>query len=226
MVDGVLLDWEGVLADTGPARRDALLRALADEGLHFDATAYDECCPGLSLQEAASAAVGRTVSDPTLVDLVALRARREFAARLAQGFALQPGAARMIELAQLRAPIAIVTAADRPATETALRLAGFLDSCAAIVTADDVKEEAPARAHVELALEHLARRRSLRREHVIALAATRGSIRAARAAGVRTVAVGAPAHVALEADAAIASLHDLDLDELAALAGVQSERHA
>src|SRR5688500_809384 len=198
MVDGVVHVGEGVHAETGPARRESLLRALTDEGVHFDATAYDECCLGLSVQEAASAAVGRLVSDPTLVELVVLRAQRGFAARVAQGFALQPGAARMIELAQLRAPLAIVTAAERPATETALRLAGFHDSCAAIVTADDVKDDAPARAQVELALELLARRRSLRREHVVALAATRGAIRAARAAGVRTVAVGAPAHVALE----------------------------
>jgi beta-phosphoglucomutase-like phosphatase (HAD superfamily) len=33
MADGVLLDWEGVLADTRGARRDALRAALAAEGL-------------------------------------------------------------------------------------------------------------------------------------------------------------------------------------------------
>ena len=33
MLDAVLLEWEGVLADTGIVRRDLLLRALADEGL-------------------------------------------------------------------------------------------------------------------------------------------------------------------------------------------------
>src|SRR6476469_1767747 len=87
MVDGVLLDWEGVLADTGHARRDSLLRALADEGVRFDETAYDECCLGLSVQEAAAAAVG-TFADPTLLELVTLRARRNFGARVSQGFTL------------------------------------------------------------------------------------------------------------------------------------------
>jgi beta-phosphoglucomutase-like phosphatase (HAD superfamily) len=225
MVDGVLLDWEGVLADTGQARRDSMLDALAAEGVRFDATAYDECCLGLSVQEAASAAVGAVV-DPTLLELVTIRAQRHFAARVSNGFALQPGAALLLERAQLRAPIAIVTAARRAETESALRLAGFLDSCAAVVTADDVAGDAPSTAQIELALDHLTRRRSVRREHVLALVATRAAIRVARVAGVRTIAVGAPAHIALEADAAIGSLLGIQLDDLATLAGISAERHA
>jgi beta-phosphoglucomutase-like phosphatase (HAD superfamily) len=225
MVDGVLLDWDGVLADTGQSRRDSMLGALADEGVRFDALAYDECCLGLSVAEAAAAAVGAG-ADPTLLEHVTLRAMRGVGARISRGFALQPGAARFLEVAQIRAPIAIVTAARRPETETALRLAGFLDACAAVVTADESRGDVPSRAQVELALEHLGRRRAVRRDHVIALAATRAGIRAARAAGVRTVAVSAPAHVALEADAAIGSLVGVALEDLAALAGISSERHA
>jgi beta-phosphoglucomutase-like phosphatase (HAD superfamily) len=225
MVDGVLLDWEGVLADTGHARRDSLLGALADEGVRFDATAYDECCLGLSVQEAAAAAVG-TIADPTLLELVTLRARRDFGARVSQGFTLQPGAVTLLEQAQLRAPVAIVTAARRLETESALRLAGFLDACAAVVTADDVRGEAPSPAQYDLAIEHLARRRTVRRDHVVALVATRAAIRSARAAEVRTVAVGAPAHVALEADAAVASLQGATLDDVAALVGLSAERPA
>lgn len=75
MVDGVLLDWEGVLADTGDARRDALRAALAAEGLHLD----DEAS-GLSFYAAAVRAAGG-LADPTLVDLIVARARRELAAR-------------------------------------------------------------------------------------------------------------------------------------------------
>lgn len=225
MVDGVLLDWDGVLADTGLARRSSLLRALADEGVHFDEMAYDECCLGLSVQEAAAAAVG-AVSDHTLIDLVTLRARRDFAARVSNGFALQPGAAQLLAHAQLRAPVAIVTAARRSETESALRLADFLDACATIVTADDVRGDVPSIAQFQLALEQLGRRRRLRRDHVLAVATTRAAIRAARGAGIRTIAVGAPAHVALEADAAIGSLAGVELDDLATLAGISSEKHA
>jgi beta-phosphoglucomutase-like phosphatase (HAD superfamily) len=225
MVDGVLLDWEAVLADTGQARRDSMLSALADEGVRFDAATYDECCIGLSVQEAAAAAVG-DIADPTLLELVTVRAQRAFSARIAQGYAMRPGAARLIELAQLRAPLAIVTEARRPETESALRLAGFLDACAAIVTADEVRGDAPSPAQFELALAQLGRRRRVRARFVVALVGTRAAIRSAREAGVHTIAVGAPAHVALEADGAIDSLVGVELDDLAALSGISSERHA
>ncbi|MEO6527003.1 MAG: HAD family phosphatase [Gemmatimonadaceae bacterium] len=226
MVDGVLLDWEGVLVDTGAWRRDSLLRALADEGVHFDPAAYDESCRGHSVHGAAAAAVGLAVSDPTLIDLVALRAQRDFAAHIAQGFSLTPGAARLLALAQLRAPIAVVTAAGRDETDAVLRLADLHDSCAAVVTADDVPGEAPSREQYDKALAHLSRRRPVRADHLIALTATLPSIRAARAAGVRTVAFGVPAHIALEADASLASLEGISMDELATLAGISVERHA
>ena len=62
MVDGVLLDWEGVLVDTGTTRRESLLRALADEGVHFDPLAYDECCVGLSVHDAAAGSTGPRTS--------------------------------------------------------------------------------------------------------------------------------------------------------------------
>src|SRR3954452_25449131 len=119
MVDGVLLDWEGVLVDTGHWRRESLLRALADEGVPFDPMAYEECCLGRSVHDAAAAAVGGD-DDPTLVELVALRAEREFTSWLAQGFSLRPGAARMMELTQLRAPVAVVAAATRTESDIAL----------------------------------------------------------------------------------------------------------
>jgi len=229
MVDGVLLDWEGVLADTGRARRDALRRALTDEGVPFDETAYDERWLGRSVRAAAADAIGALHADPTLVDLIALRAQREFTATIGQGFALRAGAARFCELAQLRAPVAIVTCARRVETDIALRLAGLADSFTACITADDVLAEMPSPEAFELALAHLARRRPVRRAHVIALASTHASLLAARSTRIRTVAVGLPAHEALDADAAIpslASLGEIRVDELAALTGVDTERFA
>jgi len=226
MADGVLLDWEGVLADTTGSRRDALRRALADEGFAFDEGSFDERCAGRSARTGAATMLGSRASDDTLVEIVALRAERAFATMLAQGFAIDPGAARFAELAQLRAPLVIVTAATRAETDAALRLAGLHDSCAAIVTADDVVGEAPSRESFEAALDHLARRRPVKRERVVVLAATAPAIRAARSAGLRTVAVGAPAHVALEADAAVPSLAGLTLDAIDVLLDIAAERPA
>ena len=64
----------------------------------------------------------------------------------------------------------------------------------------------------------------MRRDHVIALATTSPALRAARDAGVRTIAVGAPAHVALEAHAALPFLAGATVDDLDALLGITSER--
>jgi beta-phosphoglucomutase-like phosphatase (HAD superfamily) len=215
MADGVLLDWEGVLADTRGARRDALRAALAAEGLALDDSPGVDDPTELSFQAAAVRAAG-SLADPTLVDLIAMRARRELAARLAQGFALNATATRFVEGAQLRGPVVVVTAAGRAETEAALRLAGLLDSFAAIVTADEVRD-APSHDSFERALVHLERRRPVRRDRTIVLGTTRPAFRAAREAGLCTVAVGAPAHVAVEADAAIASLDGATVDALDAL---------
>jgi beta-phosphoglucomutase-like phosphatase (HAD superfamily) len=224
MADGVLLDWEGLLADTGRARRDSLRAALAAEGLAFDDANYDDRCLGRSVRSAAANALGERAADATLLELVALRAEREFSARIAQGFALERDAARFVDRAQLRAPVVIVTAAGRNETDTALRMAGLHDSCAAVVTADEVGGDAPPRELFEWALRHLARRRPMRRDHVIALGTTSPALRAARDAGVRTIAVGAPAHVALEAHAALPFLAGATVDDLDALLGIASER--
>lgn len=226
MADGVLLDWEGVLADTADSRRDALRSAFADEGIAFDDVAYEHQGAGRSVHSAVVRMLGSGAADATLAALVALRAERSFAARLAQGFAIEPAAARFVELAQLRAPVVIVTAAGRAESDAALRLAGLHDSCAAIVTADDVGGEAPAAASYELALAHLGRRRVVKADRVVALATTMPAIRSAREAGLRTIAVSSPAHVALEADAAVGSLDGLTLDVVDALLGIAARRSA
>jgi beta-phosphoglucomutase-like phosphatase (HAD superfamily) len=226
MADGVLLDWEGMLADTADARREALRSAFSEEGITFDDAAFEHLGAGRSVRSAVAKLLGNRAGDATLAELLALRAERTFAARLAQGFAIDPAAARFTELAQLRAPVVIVTTAGRAESDAALRLAGLHDSCAAIVTADDVGGDAPAPASYELALAHLGRRRVVKAYRVVVLATTMPAIRAAREAGLRTVAVGAPAHVALDADAAVASLDGLTLSAIDALLGITAGRPA
>ena len=66
----------------------------------------------------------------------------------------------------------------------------------------------------------------MKAHRVVVLATDMPAIRAAREAGLRTIAVKAPAHVALEADAAIDSLSGLTLDAVDALLGIASGRPA
>ncbi len=221
MVDAVLLEWEGVLADTASARRDALLRALAEEGVRFGATDYEVHCAGRVARAAAVAALaclGRT--DATLADLVALRATRAFAERLGKGFALLPGALEFMEQVQLGSRIAVVTTATRAETEFVLRLAELDGAVSTIVSADDELDPPSSPAMYERALEQLAGRRPVRRDHAVAIVPTAHALRAARLAGVRTVALDVPAHVAVDADGAVDTLRGLSLLDLAGLSGL------
>jgi beta-phosphoglucomutase-like phosphatase (HAD superfamily) len=222
MVDAVLLDWEGVLADTGPARRDAMRRVLADEGVPCTAAAYDDCCGGLDVHAAAVAALAAAGRhDPTLAELVALRASRLFADQIARGFTLAPGAASFVAAAEASTRLAIVTRARRPETELALRLSGLDGSFATVVTSEDVLDPPPAPALHTHAVELLSRRRAVQPARAVAMASAASVLRGACAAGLRTVAVAAPAHVALEADAAIDGLDGLRLDAVAKLLGMR-----
>ena len=226
MIDAVLVEWDGVLADTGAARRDALLRALADEGVAWSAEAYDDQGAGLDVQHAAGIAVERARGDdPALVDLVVLRAGREFTERLARGVSLAPGAAEFLRATEPRARLAIVSRASRAETDLFLRLSALDGMMACVFTADDVLQPPPSPELYDQAAAHLARTRRVRREHTVALVGTTPAIRAARAAGVHVLAVGAPAHVALDADGATADLTTLTLDELAALVGITPSEH-
>jgi beta-phosphoglucomutase-like phosphatase (HAD superfamily) len=223
MLDAVLLEWEGVLADTASARRDALSRALAAEGIRVDAPSWFAQTHAESPHDAISSALAQLGrADPTLADLVAARATRAFAERLGQGFVLLPGAREFVERVQLTTRIAIVTSATRAETEFMLTLAGLESAVSLIVSADDDLDASPSPVAFDRALDHLSRRRPLHRDRVVAIAPTSSALRAARAVGVRTIAIGAPAHVALDADGAVDSINGLASSDLARLAGIPS----
>src|SRR5918997_339451 len=98
MVDVVLMELEGVVAETRALRRAALARALADEGIAPDAgTAIDDAAAlGTAAARATLARAGRA-GDETAVDLATLRAERWFAEAAGKGLALVEGARELIE---------------------------------------------------------------------------------------------------------------------------------
>ena len=223
MVDAVLFEWDGVLADTAGARRAALSRALAEESVHIDDAGIDAQIDGRRVEEI----VGDLLTaagcyDLTLVDLVTLRASRAFSERMSTGITLRPGARELVERAQSAAPLAIVTSANRSETECVLRLADLEGAFATVVAADDGHDAPPSAAMYRHAVERIRRRRRIHGDHVIALACGVLPLRAASAAGVRTVAVSTPAHVSVEADGAVESISGLTIRDLAELAGIAS----
>jgi len=130
---------------------------------------------------------------------------------------LAPGAAAFVHGLQSRTRVAVVTRASRHETELVLRMAGLDQAVTTIVCADDIREDAPAAAAYALAIAHLSRVRPAHAGRAVAVVDSAASVRAARAAGVHVLTVGAPAHEAVEADAAIDMLPGPGLFDLLAL---------
>jgi HAD superfamily hydrolase (TIGR01509 family) len=219
----VLLEMEGVLVETRDVRRNALVRALAEEGIATDFVDYDDLAHGLPVRAAAralAAASGDDVDD-VAIELVALRAERHFAESIGAGIVLADGARDALGELHGVARLGLVTRATRREVEPILEAAdaSFLFEC--IVTSDDVGDSPkPAPESYHAAIRRLARRRSMSPADAIALEDGRAGIRSARAAGLRCLAVGdVPPFRALDADGYLPTLRGATLDSLDAVGG-------
>jgi HAD superfamily hydrolase (TIGR01509 family) len=209
MIEAVLCELEGVLVDTFAMRRRALQESFAAEGLALPDDTFAACCTGRSTDDAVRAALDAQHAslDDVAITLLVLRADRRFAELAGHGLLLAPGAMELIERAHGRARLALVTRASRREAELLLAPAGLDAAFECIVCAEDAPAPKPSPAPYAHALDRLARKRPVARERVIALEDGLAGVRAAHAAGVQCIAVGAlPADVRAEADAAIPTL--------------------
>ncbi|MGQ0537862.1 MAG: HAD family hydrolase [Gemmatimonadaceae bacterium] len=227
MLDAVLFEFDGVLADTTGARSEALRATLREDGITLTADEYREHCAGRAFPEAVRAASAlRGVSlDETGIDLLVLRADRAYSAAVGKGVSLAEGVPEVVERLAANLRLGVVTRATRREVEFVLQLAGLDHAFACIVAAEDAPAGKPSPSAYRLALERLSRSRPLRADACVALEDSLAGIRSARGAGLRTVAVGPlPAHVAMEADGLLASLAGLTLAALERLVARDGER--
>jgi HAD superfamily hydrolase (TIGR01509 family) len=209
MLQAVLLEFEGVIADTRDARRSALTASLADEGIVLTDAEYAEHCLSMPVRAAARAALAlRGIrGDETRVDLATLRAERRFADVVETGVSLIDGAVALIGSLHGHTRLGIVTRASRKEIEPALALAGVDHAFEFVIADDDPFLPKPSPAGYEGALDRLARRRPVTPRNVVALEDGRTGIRAAKGAGIRCAAVGlVPPHLAMDADALLPTL--------------------
>ena len=209
MVDAVLVEFDGVLADTRAARRAALLDTLAEDGITISESEYRDRCAAMPVRAAVLAAyAARHVSaDDTVTDLAAVRAEQRFASAVQSGLSLTAGARAFIEAAQTQTRLAIVSRAARTDIDVTLSLAQLEHAFEFIIADDDAFAPKPSPASYEGAVERLKRRRSVNARNVIALEDGASGIHAAKAAGLRCAVVGTlPVHVAVDADGMIPSL--------------------
>ena len=227
MLDTVLFEFDGVLADTAEARRDAVVSTLHADGIELAESEYREVCAGLALDDAVRAAFelrGVATDGPALA-LAALRAERAYRAYLAKGLTLGEGAREVIDRFLPVSRLGIVTRASRREVEFVLSLARLDHAFTCLIAAEDALPGKPSPAPYRAALERLTRLRPIpARALVVALEHGLAGIQAARGARVTCVAVGdLPAHIAMEADAYLPSLAGLTPERLQALLTPKAE---
>lgn len=207
----LLLEFEGVLADTAAMRQAALAESLAADGIMLSAELL-QLIKGRSTEDALRQVreVVGAPDDPTALDLSRVRAEKAFAARLGKGVLLQRDIRSALEKLSAVARLALVTRASRREVEFVLSLGGLEGMFRPIIALEDSIAAKPARAPYDAAL---ARVSELFPGQVLRGIAVEDSVRgvlAARSAGLLTVLVGTHApQDAMEADCWIESLADL-----------------
>lgn len=216
----VFMEFEGILADTTPHRENALRLALLADGLALDDETWTEHCHGLAVGDAVLAArraLGAD-SDPVAAEICRLRAEKEFTRRISRGLLMQPGGLALVQALRTQARLAVVTRASRRDVDFVLSLANIADAFTCVVSADDRVDGKPSPAPYTLALEKLSRTTPVTAADAVAFEDARPGLRAARAAGVRAIAVGAlPPHHAMEADTFYPTLTGMSFDAMRAL---------
>jgi HAD superfamily hydrolase (TIGR01509 family) len=207
----LLLEFEGVLADTAAMRHAALAEALAADGIALSAQLL-QLIKGRSTEEALRRVrdfVGAP-DDPTALDLARARAEKAFAARLGKGVMLQPGTRAALDKLSAVGRLAVVTRASRREVEFVLSLGGLEGMFRPIVTLEDSVTAKPARAPYDAAMTRVAELFPGQVLRGIAVEDSVRGVQAARNAGLLTVLVGAhPPQDAMEADCWVETLVDL-----------------
>ena len=209
MIDAVLFEFEGVIADTSATRSRALLETLRGDGVALSELEYVERCASMPVRASVRAALAlrNLPRDETSVELLSLRTERRFAGFVGTGLSLVDGAGDLIESLQGQNRLGIVSRASRADIDTTLALAQLDHAFEFIIANDDPYPPKPSSAPYLGALDRLTRRRSVKTTHVVALEDGVAGIRSAKSAGLRCAVVGSlPVHLALCADALIPTL--------------------
>lgn len=226
MLDTVLLELEGVIADTAEARRDAIVASLHADGVSLPPASYRDLCAGLSF-EAGIRAAFRALAGPvdeTTVALATLRAERAYRAYIGKGLTLVEGARETIERLHETVRVGLVTRAPGRDAMFVLSLARMDHLFSCVVAAEDAPAK-PSPEPYRLALARVQRARArVVRGTVVALEDGRPGVQSARAAGLPSVIVGdIPAHVAMDADACLPSIAGLTAEHLLSLVAPRIE---
>jgi len=221
-LQAVVLDFDGVIADTEPIHYKACRDVLAPLGITLTWGEYFERYIGLADREV----FGRLAEEHGLVfeadrmDTLLKRKATLLRRALVEERPLFPGVADLMTRWSKEVPLAIASGALRSEIESVLRDAGIAGTVTAIVAADDVPRSKPAPDPYLQALARLEPRAGrLVPARTVAVEDSRWGVESARAAGMRTVGVTTsftPSELG-EADLVVDRVTSLTLEMLKAL---------
>ena len=236
MLQAIIFDFDGVIADTEKLHLRAFQEVLGRRGIDLGARQYYDHYLGLDdagVLRALARQCGLALGDARVEAMLREKAQR-YAELIAGGVVLLDGVNERVRAWGRQVPLAIASGALRSEIERILQRHHLLECFAAIVSADDVARGKPAPEPYLAALHRLnagrLRRlptqdpgprtsdpgrydRSIEPAGCVAIEDSRPGIEAARAAAMRTVAVTTnhPAEVLSSADLVVASVASLDL---------------
>jgi beta-phosphoglucomutase len=220
MLEAVVFDFDGVIADSEPLHFRSFRDVLAEEGLALSEAAYYERFLGLSdaaAFRAIAAEHGKPWSVREAADLMRRKAAR-FETLERDTRLIFPAAERLVREAASVVPIAVASGARRVEILRILDRADLTRCFAAVVAVEDAAAGKPAPDPYLRALERLSASaaRPISPRRTVAIEDSPHGIESARAAGMKTVLV-TTAHVAgseSRADLVVANLCDLNLTNL------------
>lgn len=217
----IIFDFDGVIADTEPLHFEGLRRTLAEiqitlteQDYYTDYLGFDD--RGCILE--ALRVNDRPISSSQVEDLMVKKATA-YMASIKEHLVIFPGVKAFIEEAAATYPLAIASGALRPEIELVLEQIGIRNAFGHITSAEDVANGKPHPEPFLQALAGLNRRQStsaIPAGSCLVIEDSRPGIRAAKAAGMRVLAV-TNTHTAQdlhEADAITMSLNETRLNEV------------
>jgi len=220
-VRAAIFDFDGVLVNSEPLHYEALRQALLPEGIELDEGEYARFYLAYDDREGARIALERhgIPCDASRVEAVARRKAGAFEALL-PGVPFFPGAKQLVRDLAAEVPLAIASGALNREIEAILSAGGLRDAFAAVVGADDVSRGKPDPEPYLTALSRIAPLApGIGAEDCVVFEDSMAGIAAARAAGMRVVAVTTsyPASRLTAAHQVVDSLARLRLADLRAL---------
>jgi beta-phosphoglucomutase len=179
-----MFDFNGTLSDDEPLLYAILADLFAEQGRPLSEDVYYDRLAGLSDPEIVGMWLGE--SHPAVEAVLAERVVR-YRAQVADGSTIAAPAREALLHAAAHVPVAVVSGAHRDEVVPALDAAGLAAAVAVVVTSEDVERGKPDPAGYILALERLDE--GLRAEDVTVFEDTEAGVVAAKAAGMRCVAI-------------------------------------